>query len=291
MFKQMIYLLPVILTGLVGGCGRAGNVHTAVGSAEHTGQAQTLPSSEDGGGTVSSVESHAHEPGAHAGNIVPIGKDAYHAEVVFEQGGLLKLYTLGNDESKVLDVEQQSITAYVRTNGAVESEAFLLEAKPQDGDAEGKTSLFLGKLPDSALGGDVSIVIPAIRIKGERYRVSFASAPKDHAAEMPTSSGSEEEERQLYMTAGGAYTEADIIANGNTIASKRFKGFKPAHDLHPKVGEKICPVTLTKANDKCTWIVAGKTYEFCCPPCVEEFVKLAKENPAAIQRPEEYVKK
>jgi YHS domain-containing protein len=50
-------------------------------------------------------------------------------------------------------------------------------------------------------------------------------------------------------------------------------------------------VTLTKANPKCAWIVGGKTYEFCCPPCVDEFVKTAKEQPAEIKEPEDYVKK
>ena len=35
----------------------------------------------------------------------------------------------------------------------------------------------------------------------------------------------------------------------------------------------------------------GKTYEFCCPPCVDEFVRMAKETPDQIKAPEMYVKK
>ncbi len=57
---------------------------------------------------------------------------------------------------------------------------------------------------------------------------------------------------------------------------------------NPKPGEKICPITLTKANAKVAWIVGGKTYEFCCPPCVDEFVKMAKTDPDSVKAPEEY---
>ena len=39
-----------------------------------------------------------------------------------------------------------------------------------------------------------------------------------------------------------------------------------------------------------TWIVGGKPYEFCCPPCVDEFLKTAKQNPTALKNPDEYVK-
>jgi YHS domain-containing protein len=100
----------------------------------------------------------------------------------------------------------------------------------------------------------------------------------------------DEEEVALYLTPGGIYTEADIKANGGVTASQKFKGVMSSHDMNPKPGDKICPVTLTKANAKFTWVVAGKSYEFCCPPCVDEFLKTAKENPTALKNPEDYVK-
>jgi YHS domain-containing protein len=113
-----------------------------------------------------------------------------------------------------------------------------------------------------------------------------------HSDVTPSASQIEiDEERKLYLTAGGLYTTEDIKANGTTTASEKFKGFKASHDIKPKVGDRICPITLTKSNTKCTWIIGGKKYEFCCPPCVEEFVKLAKEDPKAIKAPEEYIKK
>ena len=98
------------------------------------------------------------------------------------------------------------------------------------------------------------------------------------------------EETSLYLTPAGKYTEADIIANGKQTASQVFKGIKAAHDLNPKPGEKICPITLTKANPKFTWVVGGESYEFCCPPCVDEFVRIAKESPDEIKDPGSYVR-
>ena len=233
---------------------------------------------------------HGHKSGTHGGIIVEIGRDNYHAEAVFEKGGTLRLYTLGKDEAKVQEVESQILTAYVKPEGATESAPFTLKPVPQPGDAAGQTSQFVGALPKELAGQRVEVTIPSIRIGGDRFRLGFASASESHDEGMPAKVAAEEE-RKLYLTPGGKYTEADIKANGNVTASEKFKGFKATHDLRPKPGEKICPVTLTKANPKCTWIVGGKNYEFCCPPCVDEFVKTAKEQPAEIKEPEDYVKK
>lgn len=108
---------------------------------------------------------------------------------------------------------------------------------------------------------------------------------------MPEKVADEAAEKTLYLTPAGKYTEADIEANGHATVSQKFKDFKSAHDLHPKAGDKICPITLTKANPKCTWVVGGKEYEFCCPPCVDEFVRLAKQEPEKIEDPGVYVKR
>jgi len=98
-------------------------------------------------------------------------------------------------------------------------------------------------------------------------------------------------ERELYLTPGGIYTAADIKANGNQLPTQKFRGVRVSHDLKPKPGDRICPITLTKANPGYTWVVGGKAYLFCCPPCVEEFVTKAKTDPAGIKAPEDYVKK
>ncbi|MBL8821111.1 MAG: hypothetical protein JNJ77_00890 [Planctomycetia bacterium] len=265
------------------------------------------------GGTVDGLhysgdfkeESHNHEKEkksghnveGHPGGVhVAFAQGKYYAEAVMHKSGSVHLFLFGKDLSKIVETEVQKITAYVRRVGDKEFVTFELKPEPLEGDGKGYTSRFTGEIPKELWSQELEITIPALKLGGERYHLAFNTADKpgdghDEKAAMPTSKGEVDEERKLYLTAAGIYTNDDIKANGNVTASEKFKNFKPKHDLKPKVGDKICPVTLTKANAECTWIVAGKKYEFCCPPCVEEFVKLAKENPKDVKLPEEYVKK
>lgn len=242
------------------------------------------PSSPNG-----TAEEHGHKPGAHGGIMISLGRDSYHAEAVFEKGGVLRIYTLGKDESRVIDVDKQSLKAFVKAEGEANAVSFTLDPEPQDGDAEGRTSQFVGTLPEGMSDRAVDITVPNLVISGERFRLGFKSVDTEHADAMP-GKVADAEERALYLTPGGLYSQADIQANGNVTASVKFKGLKSSHDMFPKLGDKICPVTKTKANPQFTWIVGGKAYEFCCPPCVDEFVKTAKLSPDYIQQPGEYVK-
>jgi hypothetical protein len=49
-------------------------------------------------------------------------------------------------------------------------------------------------------------------------------------------------------------------------------------------------VSRTKADPACHWVIAGAVYQFCCPPCIDEFVRQAKEQPEPMMPPENYVK-
>ena len=222
--------------------------------------------------------------------MISLGRDSYHAEAVFEKGGVLRLYTLGKEESRVIDVEKQTLKGFVKAEGDAEAQEFALDAEPQDGDEEGRTSQFVGTLPKGLWGLNLEVTIPNIKISGERFRLGFKSTPEEHDEGMPNRVA-DDDERQLYLTPGGKYSEADIKANGGVTATAKFKGLKSSHDMFPKTGDKICPVTKTKANPKFTWVVDGKTYEFCCPPCVDEFVKTAKATPDEIKSPTDYVKR
>lgn len=253
--------------------------------------AMTAPSATAAAAAKAGENQHAHLPGAHGGTIVPIGRDSYHAEVVFEKGGTLRLHTLGQDEAKVEEVSWQTLTAYAKADGETESTQFKLEPKPQADDTRGKTSVFIGSLPAALTGKRMEVTIPSMRFGDERFRLGFRSDEgAGHTENMPGALA-DDEARKLFLTPGGAYTEADIAANGGQTAAQKFRSFVPTHDLHPQPGDKICPITLTKANPRCAWIVGGKSYEFCCPPCVEEFVKMAKQEPDKIQEPNQYVKR
>jgi YHS domain-containing protein len=235
-------------------------------------------------------DEHAHKPGAHGGNIVSIGQDNYHAEAIFEKGGIVRLYILGKDEAKIQDVEKQTLTAYARVEGEKDATALAFKPEPQAGDAPEKTSQFVGRLPGDLLGRSVSITA-TISIAGDRFRFNFENAAFGGHEESDMPSGvAAEEERQLYLEPGGKYTAADIDANGRMTASEKFKGLRSSHGAHPRPGDRICPISETKANPKFTWVIGGKTYEFCCPPCVDEFVKTAKEHPENIREPAEYIR-
>lgn len=121
---------------------------------------------------------------------------------------------------------------------------------------------------------------------GVRSTVETASATNSSQEVMPGTDA----DRELFLTPGGHYTQADIAANGEVTAATKFEGLKSAHDMFPKAGDRICPVTKTKANPQFTWVIEGQSYEFCCPPCVEEFLADAKSNPQSLEHPDTYIK-
>ena len=299
--QRMLFRLLTIPAGLlaiaVAGCGTksppeaASPGTTAAASTKQSASTLSMPEAvaTTSGAETPAEEEHPHKPGAHGGIIVPIGSDSYHAEAVIEKGGDFRLLMLGKDETRIQEVDIQPIKAYVRVVGDPDATPVELAAVPQDGDGPDKTSQFVGQLPEALRGKQLEVTIPNLRIAGERFRVGFTTVTESHAEDMPAGLGADKE-RTLYLTAAGKYTEADIKANGGVTASQKFKGVASSHDMFPKAGDRICPVTQTKANPKFTWVIDGKPYQFCCPPCVDEFVKLAKERPDELKPPDNYIK-
>lgn len=279
----------VIAAGLLSlGCGSSSvSAPATTGGGHGNGAAKaTAP-------TGAGDEAHGHKPGAHGGILVSLGRDSYHAEAVFEKNGTVRLYMLGKDEARIQEVDSQELTAYLTPEGASEADKTTFRPEPQPGDAKGKTSLFVATLPKDLVGKRVQVTVNNINVNGERFRIGFSNAAvagNHGGAEMPAKKGSDEEQ-SLFLTPGGLYTAADIGANGDTVPTVKYKGIRASHDDNPKPGDKICPISKTKANPRFTWVVGGKTYEFCCIPCIEEFVVLAKEKPGEVKDPKEYVKR
>ena len=285
-------LRRMLLASGVGCLAAAGLVAIGCGGptppvAQTTGTPATAKSA---GGAATADEAHGHKPGAHGGTLISLGRDSYHAEAVFEKGGTVRLYVLGKDEARLQEVDAAELTAYVTPDGATEADTMTLRPEPQPGDAKGKTTRFVATLPKDLIGKAVRVTVNNVTVNGERFRVAFSNEAAAHlAGEMPAKKGTDEE-RSLFLTPGGAYTAADIAANGATVPTVKYKGVRAQHDDNPKPGDKICPISKTKANPKFTWVVGGKTYEFCCIPCIEEFVVLAKEKPGEVKDPKDYVK-
>ena len=97
-------------------------------------------------------------------------------------------------------------------------------------------------------------------------------------------------DKALFLMPGGVYKKADIAANGNTSAYLKYASVVPVHDAKVNVGDSVCPISETKPNPALTWQINAKTYTFCCPPCIAEFVQKAKTDPKSIKAPEAYVK-
>jgi hypothetical protein len=237
---------------------------------------------------ASTDEDHLHPPAAHGGVIISLAGDRYHAEALVEREGILRLLMLGPAATEVIDVESQELVAYVNS-GEADVSKISLSAEPQPGDRAGRTSQFVGRLPAEFSNKPLNVTIAAIRIGGQRYRLGFAWPPELHEPAMPLKV-QDDAERRLYLEPGGIYTVADIAANGGLTASQKFAGFKAKHDFNPRPGDLLCPITQTKANPECSWIIASREYTFCCPPCIDEFLELAKQAPEQIKPPEAYVK-
>ena len=238
--------------------------------------------------TNDSGEEHAHQRGIMGGAVVSLGEEAFHAEAVLLQAGRLSLYVLGADQTQLQEAPSQTLTAYARPAGDQSSVALILTADPLPGDTEGMTTRFSGTLPAAIRQQSLSVMIPGLRIQDQRFAVRFSLPPKE-APDMPAPV-QENVARELYLTAGGLYCEQDIRENGQTTAAEKYQGFRAAHDAQPDAGARICPITQTKAHPQCTWVIGGETYYFCCPPCIDEFLSLAKTKPEQVHPPDTYRK-
>ena len=239
-------------------------------------------------------DDHGHGETPHGGTLIELGKS--HAEFVVDHGKKqVTVYILSEDLKKNEPISATKLLLSIKTPTFQTD----LVAAPQDGDPKGKSSRFVAVHDNFAKEQEFEGTI-SVEIDGKPYLADFKEAEHkedkksmkpvdDHGrAVVVAPAGSEAD---VYLTPGGIYTAADINANGNTTVSAKYKGLKVSHDIKPIAGDKLCPITLTKSNANLTWVIGGKKYEFCCPPCVEEFVTLAKTTPNEVKAPETYIMK
>lgn len=225
----------------------------------------------------------------HGGVIRAIGDR--HAEAVAERGGRVRLYVLDRDPSMLYPIPAPALSGEAQED-AGEATALKLRAVAMDGDLPGSASCFVGELPPALRQRKVLLTV-TIPMGRRGYRARFTLGDAAHGvggSEMPAAVPADRES-QLFLTPGGRYTAADIAANGRVTASEKFRDFVPVHEMNPKPGARICPITATGASAACSWVIRGETYQFCCPPCVQEFVKRAKEQPEKIAPAASYIKR
>ena len=129
-------LSAAVLIGLcgLGGCGGkpSGDFRTFDAKTD------TSPDAEHG---HAHDHEHGHGHGPHDGDLVELGDEEYHAEVVFdEESHKVILFLLGADAKSAVSVEAKELS--LEMPGPDTPVTHTLAAAPQDGDGEGKSSRF-----------------------------------------------------------------------------------------------------------------------------------------------------
>lgn len=84
---------------------------------------------------------HGHGHGPHEGDLIELGEEEFHAEVVFdEEANKVVVYFLGPDAKANVAIEAKELSLEMPGKDAAVTHA--LTAAPQDGDGEGKSSRF-----------------------------------------------------------------------------------------------------------------------------------------------------
>lgn len=239
------------------------------------------------------AKEHEHQgEGPHHGILVEWGEDQYHAEVVFNHADKEVVVYLLDGEAKAAPTLEPAKISNITVNINNVTPPFAIELAYDSKKSNAKGMAFEGRDDRLAKATTIQGSVSG-KVAGTPFTGDFAGAghQEKESPEGGLTRVVGDNERNLYLTPGGLYTEADIRANGETVPSVKFRDIIWAHEEDLKPGDKICPITKNRAEDKCSWIIGGKTYEFCCPPCLDKFMLWAKKNPEKVKNPEDYVKK
>ena len=201
-------------------------------------------------------DDHDHGDGPHGGTIIEFGK--IHAEfTVNHKTQEATVYILDGDAKKAEPILTDKLLLSIK-NPQFQVD---LKAVPTDGEPKGKSSRFVGKHEKLGVEQEFEGTVSG-EIDGKPYLGDFKEKPDhdkkqsrgsdDHPKEERVVKADAAEDRQLYLTPGGIYTDDDIHASRDMVPSVKYKSFKAAHDIKPKSSDRLCPITLTKANPALT---------------------------------------
>src|SRR5262245_65014013 len=231
----------------------------------------------------------AHGIGPNGGVIFDLG--AFHAEVLVNpderQATVLIMTPEDNRPARIASDGLTLTTKESRTRDGKVVPRFTVQLVPQARGADGTASKFMGRDAALATVADFEGAVAGL-INGKPGLGEFTLTKH---GDVPVGVSGTSAERDLFLTPGGIYTTADIKANGSTVPSQKFRDVSWPHDDDLKPGDKVCPVTANKADPRCNWIVNGKKYEFCCTPCLDKFIKWAKQDPNKVKEPDSYIQK
>ena len=124
-------------------------------------------------------DAHGHpEHGPHGGELVELGKEDFHAELVHGDGGI-SMYVLDGSATKMVPIPSEKLVVSLKNDGQVAT--FDLAANPETNDAAGQTAKFTStdaKLDAWLDAGAEGAVV--IQIEGKSYTGNIAH-DHDHA--------------------------------------------------------------------------------------------------------------
>jgi hypothetical protein len=107
---------------------------------------------QQAGGTISTPppstgDEHGHDhdhghasEGPHHGDLVELGNEEYHAEIVHGDGGSITIYILDGSAKNAVPIESTEVVLNVSRDG--KPEQYRLPASPEASDGQGKSSKF-----------------------------------------------------------------------------------------------------------------------------------------------------
>lgn len=136
--KEWLGAMVVACALLLAGCGG----ETSPGSGEAAGGGDTHAHDEQ-----DHADGHDHPTeGPHHGDLVELGNEDYHGEVVHDDDGLVTVYILGGDAKTAVPIDPSELTINVSHDG--KPEQFTLVETPDTDDPEGKSSRFVISSPE-----------------------------------------------------------------------------------------------------------------------------------------------
>jgi hypothetical protein len=111
---------------------------------------------------------HHHAP--HAGTVVALGDEAYHVELVLEDGtGKLQAYVLDSELENFVRSSSPSITLSATVAGVARELVLSAVANPETGESAGDTSLFEGEADWLKNRPHFDAVLKSVAIRGGSY--------------------------------------------------------------------------------------------------------------------------
>ncbi|HSG73190.1 MAG TPA: hypothetical protein VLA12_22435 [Planctomycetaceae bacterium] len=127
------------------------------------------------------TDAHSHaEHGPHGGDLIELGNEDYHAEMVHGDDDVISFYILGSDAKTAVPISATELIVNVTHDG--KPEQFKLAASPDKGDPEGKSSRFISEHAElnEHLHEDHPQAKLVVDIEGKQYTGKIAH---DHDAE------------------------------------------------------------------------------------------------------------